>query len=482
MPRFAHYVSMGRAFGVAAAVLVAAVPTMVGPVAEISPTIRDYQPTGTSLIMGGTGVPLSIPPDTPDLIGSEVNSTYSDFIETSGLCVGGNVGCRLAAVYTPEQLWPLLGTMPFGQSVAVGQQLLHNCLTGAECITTEFPYTTTGPTTMTDSNYVVVGESQSSVISTYEKRYLIAHPIAGTSVSFILISNQNRPNGGILQRFVGSYIPVLDIVFDGATPTGSPQPTPLTTVDIATQYDGWADFPTNPLNLLADLNAVVGMLLLHSTFRSFVGEPQLQGQYQDTTYYLQTPSVVPLLLPLTQIPLIGRPLADALDPFVRVLIETAYDRTVNPGAPTPANYLYFPDPVKTLINLAVAIPTGLDNAIADITGDLANRPFGTSPAPPFGVGGPPVDVGAIDPYGPPTPIMPTEEFPTASKSVATLARQVIAENTPTTAAPRAAMQSRRAVRVAKKPTLIADAAPSSSAKVRGVNGSRHELRNRSSAK
>lgn len=445
MPSFARYVSIGRSLGVASAVLVATFPTAVGPAAHVSHAIGDYQLTGTSLIMGGTGVPLSIPPDTEDLIGSQVNGTYGELILPSGLCVGGSGGCRLAAVYTPEQLWPLIGTMSFGQSVAAGQQLLDNCIRGAECITTEFPYTTTGPTTMTDSNYVVVGESQSSVIASYEKSYLIAHPVADTSVSFILISNQNRPNGGILERFVGSYIPILDIVFDGATPTGSPEPTPLTTVDIASQYDGWADFPTNPLNLLADVNALLGATLLHSIFRSFKGEPQLQGQFQDTTYYLQPPSIVPLLLPLTLIPLIGRPLADVLDPFVRVLVETAYDRTVNPGQPTPANYLYFPDPVKTLVNLAIAIPTGLDDAIADMSGDPSNRPFGTSPAAPYGVGGAPVDAGAIDPYGPPTPIMPTQESSTASKVTPAHARQVGTADPSASSTPRAAALSRRGV-------------------------------------
>ena len=414
MLNFSRYMSLGRCIGVVSAVIVAAVPS-IGP----ETVTRDYQLSGTSLIMGGTGVPLSIPPDTSDSIGSQVNATYSDLVETSGLCVGGSVGCRLAAVYTPEQLWPLIGTMPFGESVAAGRQLLDNCIRGAQCITTEFPYTTTGPTTMTDSNYVVVGESQSSVISSYEKSYLIAHPVADTSVSFILISNQNRPNGGILERFVGSYIPILDIVFDGATPTGSPEPTPLTTVDIASQYDGWADFPTNPLNLLADANALLGATLLHSAFRTFVGEPQLQGQYQDTTYYLQPPSIVPLLLPLTLIPVVGRPLADVLNPFVQVLVETAYDRTINPGQPTPANYLYFPDPIKTLVNLAVAIPTGWDDTIADLSGDPYNRPFGTLPVPPYGIGGPNVDAGAIDPYGPPTPIMPTQESPVASSTTAT---------------------------------------------------------------
>jgi len=90
-------------------------------------------------------------------------------------------------------------------------------------------------------------------------------------------------------------------------------------------------------------------------------------------------------------------------PPLRVLVETGYDRTINPGQPTPANLLYFPNPVATTKNFLVAIPTGWDNGIATITNDPANRPFHTEPQGTYGVGGPPVDTGAIDPYGDPTP-------------------------------------------------------------------------------
>ncbi|MGV0992771.1 MAG: PE-PPE domain-containing protein [Mycobacterium sp.] len=465
--------SLGRSFGIASAVLIAAVPAIVGPGSQVSTqsaTTLDYQLAGTALIMGGTGVPLSIPPDTEDLIGSQVNATYSDLIEPSGLCVGGYSGCRLAAAYTPEQLSPLIGTLSFGQSVAAGRQLIDNCLRGAACITTEFPFTSTGPTVMTDSTYVVVGESQSSVISSYEKSYLIAHPVADETVSFILISNQNRPNGGVLERFVGSYIPIVDIVFNGATPTGSPEPTPLITVDIASQYDGWADFPTNPLNLLADLNGVLGAALLHNLFRTYLGEPQLQGQFQDTTYYLQTPSTIPLLLPLTLIPLIGQPLADVLDPFMRVLVETAYDRTINPGQPTPANYLYFPDPIKTLVNLAIAIPTGWDDVIADVSGDPSNRPFGTLPEPPYGIGGAPVYAGAIDPYGDPVPLMTNEESPAASSAA------LPASASATTTSSNAAAPSRRGPRGSSDSKPATARAQSKPAGARTANTSHRQLR------
>jgi hypothetical protein len=104
-------------------------------------------------------------------------------------------------------------------------------------------------------------------------------------------------------------------------------------------------------------------------------------------------------MPLAQLPLIGPTLAAALDPPLRVLIEAAYDRTINPGQPTPAKFLYIPNPIKTAIDFIVAIPTGWDDAIAYVTGNPVNRPFHSAPQPTYGVGGPPVYTGAVDPCG-----------------------------------------------------------------------------------
>jgi hypothetical protein len=402
------------------AVVIVAVQSIIGSAAPMQSRPQasaEYRLSATALFMGGTGQPLIIPPDTTDFINDYIRETYEKFVAPTGLCLGGDPGCRQLAVYTPEQLAPLQGELPFGESVAVGRQLIDNCIRGSACIATQPPYTSTGPTSLTDTHYVVFGESQSAVISSYEKSYLIAHPPTDASVNFVLLSNQNRPNGGVLQRFVGAYLPILDIAFNGATPTNSPQPTPLTTADFVSQYDGWADFPNNPLNLLADLNALMGMAFLHHECRCFEGAPELQGYYQDTTYYMLPTGLVPLLVPLSRIPLVGLPLAVALDAPMRVLVETGYDRTINPGQPTPANYVYFPNPITTLRNLAVAIPTGWDDAIAYVSGNPANRPFRTAPPPVFGVGGPPLYAGAIDAYGQVDP--PIAPSPVASQTSVT---------------------------------------------------------------
>lgn len=397
---------MWRFFLVISAVVVAAAQAIFGaltPVRIPSASVADYRLSATALFMGGTGQPLIVPPDTPEFISSYVTGKFADFVAPTGLCTGGDPGCTLVAVYTPEQLRPFIGDMTVDESIAAGRELLDGCIKGAPCTATLSPFTTTVSTSLTDTSYVIFGQSQSAMIASYQKSDLIAHPPTGKAVSFVLLANQNRPNGGIAERFVGTYIPIFGITFNGATKTNSPQPTPLTTVDYAAQYDGWVDFPTNPLRLLASLNAALGTVFMHNETRPYSGEPQLQGRFQDSTYYLMPAQLLPLVIPLSQIPVIGLPLARALDPPLRVLVEAGYDRTINPGQPTPAKYLYFPNPLKTLVDFAAAIPTGWDDAISSITGNPADRPFHTSPQPVYGVGGPPVYAGAVDPYGPVDP-------------------------------------------------------------------------------
>ncbi|MGE5693820.1 MAG: PE-PPE domain-containing protein [Candidatus Sericytochromatia bacterium] len=349
--------------------------------------------------MGGTGHPLSRPQDTQQFIADYVNGADTNYIAPSGLCNGGSAGScnKVFAVYTPEQFRFDTGLfdMTFDQSVAAGQANLDRCIRSGSCVATASPYLVTAdqPVSDADLTYVVYGYSQSAAVATREKRDLIANPPT-SDVFFVLAANPNKPNGGILERFKGLYIPILGVTFNGATPTNLPNgdPTDMTTVDIARQYDGWADFPTNPLNLLADLNAAMGIYYLHGDYYD-VGTPELQGQYGDTTYYMIGTPVLPLLMPLQRIPLVGNPLAVTLDPFLRVLVEAGYDRTVNPGVPTTAKWLYFPNPIKTLVNLVAAIPVGLDNLISTVTGNPLNRPFGTQPPNMYGVGGPDVYAG-----------------------------------------------------------------------------------------
>ncbi|MBI3692325.1 MAG: PE-PPE domain-containing protein, partial [Mycolicibacterium aromaticivorans] len=163
---------------------------------------------------------------------------------------------------------------------------------------------------------VIFGLSQGAVVLS---RYKAAHP-EGTGNTFVLVENPSRPNGGILERFAGLYIPVLDISVSGATPDNGD-----TTVDVARQYDGWADFPTYPLNLLATVNAIMGMIYVHGQTQTELTAADIEAakaggsayyqQHGDTTYYLIRTPLVPLLMPLKGI--VPDPILGAIDPVLR---------------------------------------------------------------------------------------------------------------------------------------------------------------------
>jgi hypothetical protein len=184
---------------------------------------------------------------------------------------------------------------------------------------------------------VVFGNSQGAVVIS---RYKAAHP-EGTGNTFVLVENPSRPNGGILERFAGLYIPILDISLSGATPDNGD-----TTVDVARQYDGWADFPTYPLNFLATANAIAGMILVHGQTQTELTAAQIDAAkaggsayYQvhgDTTYYLIRTPLVPLLMPLKGI--VPDPILGAIDPVLRTFIEMGYNRT-DYSKPTKAQLL-----------------------------------------------------------------------------------------------------------------------------------------------
>ena len=334
--------------------------------------------TATALIMGGTGHPLTTPQDSPEFINGYTTDANNDYIMLTGFCGAGS--CTPTAVGTPEQFMPVSGTMPFDQSVGQGVSNLEQAINAQPA----------------GESIVVFGYSQSARIASIEKGNLAA---AGSTlpISFVLIGNPNRPNGGILQRFEGLEIPILGVTFDGATPTN----TDFKTVDITRQYDGWSDFPTNPLNPFATANAVAGIQYLHSDYQSVgLGNALYQGSYGDTDYYMIPSQRLPLLIPLEQAG-VPSPVVTIIDAPARVLVESGYNRTISPGEPTKASIMYFPNPAKTGVNFIVAIPTGLDDGAQE----AANiRPFGTPPIDqrsPYGVGGPPVNAGSFDSTGAP---------------------------------------------------------------------------------
>lgn len=275
----------------------------------------------------------------------------------------------------PAEFWPLSNIDPatptYGESVATGVVNLENEIGESEGV-------------------LVYGYSQSAVVISLYMRDHLDQPN-----TYVLVANPMRPNGGILERFFGlPDIPILDIPLSGATPTsgqdadGNPAST-FTAYDISQQYDGWSDFPTNPLNLLATVNAIMGIALIHGNYEA-VDPADLQSedgavdvdQYGDTTYYTLDTQLLPLLMPLKSAGVPDEVLL-ALDAPLRVLVEAGYDRSVNPGVPTTANIFSGPDPITLTTNFLSAIPVGIDDGVEEANG---SRPLGTEEAGMYGVG------------------------------------------------------------------------------------------------
>lgn len=304
-----------------------------------------------TLIMGGTTEP------TPD-------STYLANVNTDYILP--NIypsGDTPTALTTPEQLWPIPGfdQLTFAQSVEQGLQDLQDALAAEPA----------------GKDTVVLGFSQSATIATDELDELsngtVAHPPNPADLSFVLLGDPNNPDGGLLERFEGFYIPGLGLPFNGATPD-SAYPTDIYT----DQYDGAADFPQYPLHLLSDANALIGVFYVHdyssltpSQVATAILEPVSPGSVGDTTYHFIPTQTLPLLEPLAQN---GAPawLIDLVNPDLRVLVDLGYGNiggSVDPdyaNLPTPASLFELVNPVTVDTDLIAGAEQGVTAALVDI--------------------------------------------------------------------------------------------------------------------
>ena len=318
-----------------------------------STTVSDVRLTANAVItMRGTGAGTPSVPFTTGIMDNFIRPTHP---ELAAFPVSD-----VRRLYTPEDAWPLTGllTAKFNQSVRIGVDIL----------------TSTVATTTSPSDHVVIsGISQSAVISTEYKRALAklypgTAPLPGApDISFVLAGNLNRPNGGLLMRFRGLYIPIVDFSFNGATPTDTRFPT----ADIAQQYDGFADFPNYPINLIAGLNALMGIVYLHPKYadpaNTIAGHPEYeQGPVVgDTTYYLIPTKNLPLLDPIRNVAALQQ-LVALIEPALKVIVYAGYNRNISPGTPTRSQL--FPR-----INLAT-FANDLVNAVEHGITDVQNLP------------------------------------------------------------------------------------------------------------
>ena len=215
-----------------------------------------------------------------------------------------------------------------------------------------------------NDDLVIYGYSQGAMVANREKRKL-AEQYPGPEapdIDFVLSGDPNLPNGGLLARFPGLYIPILDFSFNGPEPTD----TQFDTTVITQQYDLFADFPLYPLNFIADLNALLGFFYVHLyPFDVSLADPStpLPDTHGNTDYYFFETQDLPLFGPLRTLG-VPESLIDVVEPFFRVIVELGYDRTIPPWEPTPARLIPTFNPVTLAADLVDAIGEGINNAAA----------------------------------------------------------------------------------------------------------------------
>ena len=302
-----------------------------------------------ALIMGGTGMP------TP---GSQwVDSMITDYINPAT----GN-SYNPVVVTTPEAL-------PVDHTVAEGLTDLQAAMAAQQVADPGAPY-------------VIAGYSQSALIAVDEEEQLASTAAAGQpipEVTVALFGSGNRPDGGIYERLDGLYVPGLEVDANGAEPTDLGIPT----IDVADQYDGLADVPQYPANLVADLNDLLGIIYVHTSYGAgaipalFPDSAPLSGPFADeyvlgsteivkqvsgdATFYLIPTQTLPLLDPLLDLG-VPQPVLDIVQPALQVIVEAGYDRDIPFADPTPFELIPTIDPVTFTLELDNGIVQGANNA------------------------------------------------------------------------------------------------------------------------
>ena len=284
-------------------------------------------------------------------------------------------------VFTPEGLYPITGvkSLPLNTSVNQGLTILSDTMKLLP------PHT---PTT-------VFGYSQSAIIGSLMQSGYNDTPVPTDlqdSTNFVFVGNEMNPNGGFLSRFPGLTLASLGIPFYGPTPSDA-----YPTTNYALEYDGFADFPRYPMNFLADLNAGLGIVFVHTKYTpgpnctSFCTTLQqvedaiaLPSSDPTQRYFFMPTENLPLVEPLRLIPFIGNPIADLIQPVLKVIVDLGYadpahgfTSATQPNANELVTFGVFPEvnPLEVLTKLADGVKQGISDFFNDFgpTGSIAKE-------------------------------------------------------------------------------------------------------------
>jgi hypothetical protein len=333
-----------------------------------------------TVVIGGSGNPIPSQTYITDVVDRFITNSFG------GLLPNLTPG-TVSGLFTPEGLYPLEGVkeLTLNQSLMEGVQILNAQLVGPNGDLTGL---------LTGGNHVnVLGYSQSAIIASMEMQLLNPTNTPGGSpffsqLNFSLIGDVSNPNGGLLPRFPGLSLPSIGVTFGTATPDNS-----FMTTIVTQEYDGFADFPQYPINLLSDINAFAGIAFVHGTYPTLTPqqistEIQLTNTVGPTTdqyFIIPTPNL-PILDPLRLIPVIGNPLADLVQPDLTVLVNTGYGSTTQgwstgpPNVPTPFGVIPPVGPITVANALVNAAPQGFSAFMHDVSAEAPIMASNLSPA------------------------------------------------------------------------------------------------------
>ncbi|MBS9533878.1 PE-PPE domain-containing protein [Mycobacterium sp. M1] len=287
-------------------------------------------------VMSGTGQP-------DPTVGGYLGAVLDRYLQPSSPLFAGQPtfdGYHFQGLTTPEQFCPFVcipGQPPlnFGQSLDQGVANLNGAI---------LPQLTAG------DNVTVFGYSQSATIATIEANNLIdnagkaGYPTMDQlgNLHLVLIGDPNNPIGGILDRFqfpdgVGHFsltptpqhVPFVNI------PVGlAPTPTDHIPTDIYTgEYDGWANFPQDPTNILAVINALIGIETVHGFYPSYTPDELASavniGTIGDANFYM-IPENLPILQFMFNGGTAGQFFGDFFSPWARLFIDWGYGNAGDP--------------------------------------------------------------------------------------------------------------------------------------------------------
>lgn len=396
--------------------------------ATFQPSVCTESSEACAYILGASGVPI------PSFEQAETAMKYYIQPNSPGVDFTSQI------IYTPEGAYPITGikVLPLDISVQQGLTEVENTI-----------FATLGVNPTIPISYF--GYSQSAIIGSLlqrQQQQTVGSPIAPGQIQYVTVGQEMNPNGGWFSRFPGLKFTSTGIDFYGATPAND---TPETlnaypTTNYALEYDGFADFPRYPGNALSVANAVIGIFAIHTQYlspdyfartygtglgaydavmgtegpgvacnqgsSSCLSLPTTTGPAGDQKYYFIKTPYLPLLLPLAQIPLIGKPLVALIQPALKVLVDLGYgDKAHGFASATqpPANvelpFGLFPQvsPIEVTEKLIAGVRQGIDDFVKSFgSGGSVQRELATMvqslsapKANPFAAGDPLTGIGNL---------------------------------------------------------------------------------------